>query len=153
MMTVLSASTIAMSIFSPTQIEIWDWRLAQQLRILTWSGAHTIFGHARLSDGRLVVGSWAGSLRIGSLDNWDGASVVRVGSGITGVLAGQDGSFVTTDCDGFVKRWVNGLCEATLVASCDSYFHGVPLAVAGSRLVVTYRDKLLVSDSCRVSPP
>ena len=64
------------------------------------------------------------------------------------MLAGQDGSFLTTDEAGNIKLWRTGACELGLTGGTRSGSHkGMPLAVIDSRLVVIGgNNNLLVSE-------
>ena len=135
-MTVLSPTTVAMSTFSPVQIEVWDWKAGKCVRTLTgFAGGH-VWGHSLLPNGRIVAVDYSGTIRVGSLDDWAAHTAVSNGSILIGVAAGEDGSFVTTDYNGDIKLWRNGACEVTLTGGYTSGFYGVPLAVVGRRLVV-----------------
>ena len=143
-MTVLSLSTVAMSMRNPLQIEVWDWKAGKCVRTLTGFEGGYVTANALLPDGRLVAGDWAGNLRIGSVDNWVAAAVLRNLNGLTGVLTGLD-RLVTTDADSRFKLWRNGACEVTLRGSHPSVgFYGVPLAVIGGRLIVVGGDNSLL---------
>ena len=145
-MTVLSQSRVALSMCYPGQIEIWDWRQGKCLGALSMgAGACYVFAHALLPDGRLVAGDWAGAVRIGSPDNWTSATTIASSSGLTGVLACKDGSFLTTEKDGKIKLWRNGACEVTLTGSfsANSYY-GVPLAVVCRKLVFAGLNRTLL---------
>ena len=117
------------------------------MKTLAGFGGQGVTANALLSDGRLVAGDDLGTIRVGSLDNWAGATVIsNGGSGLTGVLAGRDGSFVTTDKAGKIRLWRNGTCEVQLTETRMSIrFYGVPLAVVGRRLVVGKFGALLVT--------
>ena len=147
-MTVLSPSTVAMSMDNPAQIEVWDWKAGTCVRTLTGFGGSFVFANALLPDGRLVVGDYAGIIRAGSLDDWAAAkSMSNGGSGIIGVVAGQDGSFVTTDNAGNIKLWRNGACEATVPGCYIGACYGVPLAVIDRRLIIVgNNNNLLVGE-------
>ena len=136
MMTVLTSSTVAMSMRDPGQIEIWDWKQGKCVRTLSGFGGNFVFGHALLSDGRFVTADWAGTIKLGFLDDWTAAKSVLNGSGIIGVLACQDGSFVTTDERSHIKLWRDGTCEASVPGGFTGVYYGVPLAVIGRRLIV-----------------
>ena len=143
-MTVLSPSTIAMSMSSPAGVEIWDWRQGKELATLS-SGPASVIGNARLPDNKLVAVDFGGSIRVGSLDNWDAATVIANGNPYIGVLAGQDGSFVTVDKAGDIKLWRDGTCKVTLSGAYKIFYFGNPLAIVGGRLVVVGDRCLLVS--------
>ena len=82
------------------------------------------------------------------MDNWAAATVIsNGGSALIDVLAGHDGSFVTTDYAGNIKLWRNGACEVTLTGGYTAAYYGVPLAVIGRRLIAVGKDKnLLVAE-------
>ena len=149
-MTVLSPSTVTMPMPSPGRIEVWDWKAGKCVGTLTGFGGDFVIANALLPDGRLVAGDWAGPIRVGSLDDWAAATVIYIGdedSALIGVLAGHDGSFVTTDRDGKIKLWRNGACEVTLTGGCPSYYYGLPLAVIGRRFIAVGEDSnLLVAE-------
>ena len=155
MMTVLSPSTVAMSMFRPDQIEICDWKEGKHVRTLAGStnpgSTNYVVANAVLPDGRLIAGVFKpqtihGTIRIGLPDAW-AASIIKASHGITGVLVGRDGSFVTTDRDSKVKLWREGECEVTLSGCHTDIYYGVPLAVIGHRLVVVgNKNNLLVSE-------
>ena len=148
MMTVLSPSTVAMSMCNPAQIEVWDWKAGKCVRTLTGFGGPFVFANALLPDGRLVAGDWTGTIRVGSVDKWAAATAISNGdSGLIGVLAGRDGSFVTTDTAGNIKLWRNGACEVTLTGGYPGGYYGLPLAVIGRRLIgVGDSNNLLVAE-------
>lgn len=140
-LTVLSSSMVAMSMENPAAIEIWDWRAGTHVRTLTGFGGDWVLGHALLPDGRFVACDHAGTITVGSLDNWAEATAVSTDSRFVGVLAGDDGSFVTVDKAGGIKQWRNGACEVALTGAYvynqgdrRTYF-GLPLAIVGHRLV------------------
>ena len=148
-MTVLSPSTVAIPMYSPAQIEVWDWRTGKCVKTLTGFSTY-VFANAVLPDGQLVAGDWGGSIRVGSLDSWAATSAIANGSGLTGVLAGHDRSFITADYAGNIKLWRSGACEVTLtggMAGGSVYFIGVPVAVIGRRFVaVGNSNNLLVTE-------
>ena len=147
-MTVLSPSTVAMSLYNPGRIEIFDWKAGKHVRTLSGFGGGSAFAHALLSDGRFVAGDGSGKIRVGSVDNWSAATVIDGSTGIISMLAGKDGSFVSTDFAGNTKIWRNGTCEVTL-SGCfsSSAYYGFSLAVIGRRLVVVGESHtFLVSD-------
>ena len=131
----------------PASIEVWDWRAGKQVRIFTGFGGDYVRANALLPDGRFVAGDDAGTIRVGSLDNWAAATVISNGDdGLTGVLAVQDRSFVTTDRAGKLKLWKNGVCTAML-AGCIAGSEGALLFVVGRRLLVVGSEfNLLVFD-------
>ena len=94
------------------------------------------------------MGDYAGTIRVGSLDNWAAATVLAKIAAIMGVLVGQDGSFVTTDTAGNIKLWRNGTCEVTLTGGyAGGVYLGIPLAMIGRRLVVVGgNNNLLVAE-------
>ena len=146
-MTALSPSTVAMSMWNPAQIEVWDWKAGKCVRTLTGFGGEFVLANALLPDGRLIAGDYAGIIRVGSLDDWAAAKVISNGAGLTGVLAGHDGSFVTTDSAGNIKLWRNGACEVALTGGYLGLHGGLPLAVIGRRLIaVGYNSNLLVAE-------
>ena len=147
-MTVLSPSTVAMSMASPAQIEVWDWKAGKCVRALTGFRGDAVLAHALLPDGRFVAGDWAGTIRVGSLENWPAAAVISNGGcGLNGVLAGHDGSFLTADRAGNIKLWRNGACEITLTGGCTSSSLLLHLAVIGRTLVVVGNNQeLLVTE-------
>ena len=146
-LTVLSPSTVAMSLNAPGQIGVWDWKAGKCLWTLSGFDGGAVFANAVLPDGRLVTGDSEGTIRVGSVDNWTAAKVIANGSKLLSVLAGQDGSFITTDFAGKIKLWRNGACELTLNGACTDYYNGVPTAVIGSRLVaVGNAGNLLVAE-------
>ena len=145
MMTVLSASTVAMSMHNPAQIEVWDWRAGKCVRTLTGFGGDKVLANALLPDGRLIAGDAAGTIRVGSLDNWAAATAIgNGGSGLIGVVAGHDGSFVTTDYAGNIKLWRNGACEVALTGGCTGTYYGFPLAVIGRRFIAVGRENCIL---------
>ena len=151
MLTVLSPSTVAVSVHIPAQIEIWDWRAGKCVMTLTGFGGGNAFGSSLLPDGRLIVIDSAGTIRVGSVDNWPAAVAISTDpprAPLIGVLAGHDGSFVTTDEAGNIKRWRNGECETTLTGGYKiGGFFGVPVSVIGRRLVaVGANSTLLVAE-------
>ena len=133
-MTVLSFSTVALSMTSPAQVEIWDWKQGKCVRVLPALGGSYVCGHALLPDGRFVMGDTAGNIRAGWVESWSPVTVVTTDT-ITGLLVGHDGSFVTTDQNGKLKLWRNGVCEVERTGTCASWSAAVPLAVIGRRLV------------------
>ena len=171
-MTVLSSSTVAISSClndsdlkgQKAPIEIWDWREGKQVSTLPcrcfghWCSC---FAHTLLPDGRFVTCDMGGVISIGSLDNWAAAVVLNNNHAIYGVLAGQDGSFVTADTEGYVKlwsresadrsvldprTWFRRSAEVTLKGRGRSqYYSGMPLGIVGRRLVVVGSDGLLVT--------
>ena len=147
-MTVLSPSAVAMSMSYPAQIEIWDWKVGKCVRTLTGFGGGDVLAHALLPDGRLVAGDGAGTIRVGSLDNWAAATVISNGNcGLIGVVAGHDGSFVTTDQAGNINLWRNRACEVMVGGASTFGYFGVPLTVIGRRLIaVGDSNDLLVAE-------
>ena len=130
--TVLSGSTVAVSVEYPFQIEIWDWKAGRQVRELACSQCR-VPSHAMLADGQFVTCDESGTIREGRLDYWIAATVTSSSAGFTGVVAGRDGSFVTTDFSGQIKLWRDGACEVALTSSAG-YLVRAP-AVIGGRLV------------------
>ena len=146
-MTVLSASTVAMSMCNPAQIEVWDWKAGRCVQTLAGFGGAYVFAHALFPDGRFVAGDEAGTIRVGPVDDWAAATVMsRGGSGLVSVLVGHDGSFVTTDRAGNIKLWRNGVCEVTLTGGYPGGYFGAPMAVIDQRLIVVGRSNLLVAE-------
>ena len=144
-MTVLSPSTVAMSMSHPAQIEVWDWRTGKCVRTLTGLGGGWVLANSLLPDGRLVAGDEEGTIRVGSLDNWAAATVISNGRrALIGVLAGHDGSFVTTDKAGNIKLWRNGSCEIALTGCHTFAYYGLPLAVIGRRFIAVGNDNSLL---------
>ena len=147
MLTVLSPSTVALSMNGPVHIEVWDWKAGKCLTTLTGFAGSYVLGSARLSDGRFIGVDWGGFIRVGSLDNWAAATPITNGNSVISVVAGQDGSYVTTDNAGRIKLWRNGTCDVTLTGACPSSYYGVGLAVVGRRLVVVgSNNNLLVTE-------
>ena len=144
--TVISPRLVAISMSDPAQIEIWDWNEGKQVMLLAGFIAETV--HALLPDGRLVVGDAAGPIRIGFMHDWAAStSLDESSSGVIGVRAGPDGSFVTINSAGLIKLWRNGACEATLAgASTTVHPGGTALAVLDRRLVVVGDNNLLVAE-------
>lgn len=134
---VLSSSTISVPTHNPARVEIWDWKECKQVSILTGLSKQYALGCALLPNGRFVVGDDSGHVRVGSLSGWHGAKAFRAGPGITGVLAGQDGSFLTTDVGGNIRLWRNGATEVSLTGCSRNWgVVGRTMVFAGQRLVV-----------------
>ena len=131
----VSSSTVAFGCHSPATVEVWDWKEGKQLRILTGFSGSYVFGTARLPDARLVAVGSDGYIRIGTVDNWSAATVINNGAYLMGVVAAQDGSFVTADSRGETRLWRNGVCEATLKGSHAGASYGNPVSIVGCRLV------------------
>ena len=148
--TVLSPSTVALGVSAGTpEIDIWDWKEGKCVRTLTGFAGRGVFGLCLLSDGRLLVSDEAGTVRIGSTDDWSNASVMMTSSaGFCSVLAGHDGSFVTISVKGSIQLWRNGVCEITLdgAGQCTPDI-GATVSEVGGRLVVVGRGtNLLVAE-------
>ena len=158
-MTVLSPSTVAMPMSNPAHIEIWDWKVGKRVGTLDCFEqdmddedlevleAGYVVANALLPDGRLVAGDDLGTILVGSPEDWAMATTFSNGSALTGVLAGHDGSFVTTDMVGDIKLWRNGTCEVTLIGGCTDSYYRVPIAVIGRRLIIIGENRnLLVAE-------
>ena len=136
---------VVMAKSEPARIEIWYyWIMAGECfktlaRVFL---VHSLLPSAVLPDGRFVAVDRGGFLRVGSLDNWAAATVIRNREydrerSVTGVLPCHDGSFVT------------GASGVTLKILCKDCAHnGVHLAVIGRRLIVgvDYNNNLLVAE-------
>ena len=145
-MVALSSRTVALACTAPTQVEIWDWGVRARLSALRMPFEYAL-GLAALPRGRVVSGSENGVIKYGDVDDWASASTIENRHTVVGIAASQDGSFATADFGGDVKVWRDGKCVASFPGVNPSGFYGIPIAIAGRRLLaVGTKARLLVME-------
>ena len=142
-LSVLSPSTVAFGTNSST-VEIWDWKAGKQLHSLGGFSS-IVYGTARLPDGRLLAVGHL-QIKIGSPDNWSAATTLtNHGYQLFGVVAAQDGSFVTADSAAHIKLWRDG-SSRVLSIHCHACYYGSSMAIVGSRLISGHGHNLYLAE-------